>query len=264
MNILMQDLTLEYDTDDGSIIAVDEFDLAIDSGAFVSIVGPSGCGKSSLLNLVGGFIQPTGGNIYVGGEVVTEPGPDRGFIFQDYALFPWKTVLKNVKFGLANVHTDWSDSKIEDTALDYIAQVGLDGFETQYPKELSGGMKQRVAIARTLAYEPEILLMDEPFGALDAQTRESLQDDILDIWADSETTVMFVTHDIDEAVYLSERVEVMTAHPGSNKTSIDTEFPHDRSVHREDIFSTETFNRAQRKVREAVREEFEKSATAAD
>jgi len=260
----MRDLTLEYDTDGGSITAVDDFDLMIESGAFVTIVGPSGCGKSSLLNLVGGFIKPTGGNIYVGGDVVSEPGPDRGFIFQDYALFPWKTVLENVKFGLNNVNTDWKDSRIEETALEYINQVGLDGFETQYPKELSGGMKQRVAIARTLAYEPEILLMDEPFGALDAQTRESLQDDILDIWSDSDTTVMFVTHDIDEAIYLSEKVEVMTAHPGTNKTSINTDFAHDQSAHREDIFATSEFEEAQRMVRAAVREEFEKSETAAD
>jgi len=264
MNIQMQDLTLKYDTDEGSITAIDDYELAIDSGSFVSIVGPSGCGKSSLLNLVGGFIKPTTGNIYIGGELVSEPGPDRGFIFQDYALFPWKTVLENVKFGLNNVKTEWDDSQIEDTAFEYIEQVGLDGFESQYPKELSGGMKQRVAIARTLAHEPKILLMDEPFGALDAQTRESLQDDILDIWVDSETTVMFVTHDIDEAICLSEKVEVMTAHPGTNKTSVDTNFAHDQTTHREDIFSTAEFEEAQRKIRAAVREEFEKSETAAD
>ena len=262
MNIHMEDLGLTYETKKESIKAIDNFDLTIDSGSFVSIVGPSGCGKSSLLNLVGGFIKPTVGNIYVGGNLVEEPGPDRGFIFQDYALFPWKTVLQNVKFGLKHVKTDWDDSKIEDTALEYIEQVGLDGFENQHPKELSGGMKQRVAIARTLAYEPHILLMDEPFGALDAQTRESLQDDLLEIWADTDTTIMFITHDIDEAIYLSETVEVMTSHPGTNKTSVDTDFSSKHSNLREDVFATPEFEEAQRKVRAAVREEFKRSETA--
>ena len=258
-NVSIEDVTLVYDTGSEEIEAVKDFSLDVDSQNFVSIIGPSGCGKSSLLYMVGGFISPTGGKMSVGGSPVTEPGPDRGFIFQEYALFPWKTVMGNVKFGLRHVHRDLGSEEINSIAQDYIDRVGLTGFEDQYPKELSGGMKQRVAIARTLAYDPDILLMDEPFGSLDAQTREILQEDLLDIWTESKKTILFVTHSIEEAVYLSNDIVVMTSHPGTNKKRIPVDV--DRSLSREDVFSSEAFDEAAREARIAVREEIEKKET---
>jgi NitT/TauT family transport system ATP-binding protein len=199
--------------DGGTHLALDAIDLAVADGEFVSILGPSGCGKSTLLYIVGGFVPPSGGSVTVSGRPVTGPGPDRGPVFQEFALFPWKTVLGNVAYGLREAGV--SRREAEDRARALIAQVGLKGYETFYPKELSGGMKQRVAIARTLAYGPAILLMDEPFGALDAHTRLKLQNDLLALWERDRKTVLFVTHAVDEAVYLSDRVVVMTGQPGA-------------------------------------------------
>jgi NitT/TauT family transport system ATP-binding protein len=195
-------------------------------GEFVSILGPSGCGKSTLLYIVGGFVQPTAGTVAVNGAPVTGPGPDRGPVFQEFALFPWKTVLGNVMYGL--IEQGVPRAKAEAKARALIALVHLEGYENFYPKELSGGMKQRVAIARTLAYGPGILLMDEPFGALDAHTRTGLQHELLEIWERDRKTVLFVTHSVEEAVFLSDRVVVLTRSPGRIKAVVDIDLPRPR------------------------------------
>ncbi|MFF9362407.1 ABC transporter ATP-binding protein [Streptomyces griseoluteus] len=195
--------------------ALDGIDLEIADGEFVVLVGPSGCGKSTLLELLGGLAQPTGGRILLDGEPVTGPGLDRGIVFQQYALLPWRTAQGNVEFGLEATGVPRRQRVAR--AREFLDLVGLTGFEDRHPHELSGGMRQRVAIARSLAYDPDVLLMDEPFAALDAQTRESLQDELLRIWQRTGKTVVFITHGIDEAVYLGQRVAVMTSRPGRIK-----------------------------------------------
>jgi len=207
-------------------LALSDISLTIEDGAFVSILGPSGCGKSTLLYIVGGFVSPTAGVAKVRGKAVTGPGPDRGPVFQEFALFPWKSVLGNVMYGPRQQGVKSAEAEAQSRAL--IEMVGLKGFEHFYPKELSGGMKQRVALARTLAYHPAVLLMDEPFGALDAHTRRRLQDDLLGIWERDRKTVLFVTHSVDEAVFLSDKVVVMTRSPGRIKTVIDIDLPRPR------------------------------------
>lgn len=244
-------VTHVYDSGGERVTALSDVSVTADDGEFVSVIGPSGCGKSTLLYLVGGFIQATEGAVTVDGDPVDGPGPDRGVIFQEYALFPWKTVEENVTFGLRHAGTDVDD--VAATAQAHIDQVGLDGFESAYPKELSGGMKQRVAIARTLAYDPEILLLDEPFGALDAQSKEVLQEDLLDIHRETGKTVLFITHDIEEAVYLSDRVVVLSAHPGTVKTSFSVDV--DRNQPRDEVLGTEPFRDVASRARRAVREE---------
>jgi NitT/TauT family transport system ATP-binding protein len=195
--------------------ALEGIDLQIAAGEFVVLVGPSGCGKSTLLDLLGGLTRPTGGRILLDGAPVTGPGLDRGIVFQQYALLPWRTALGNVEFGLEATGVPRRQRAAQ--AREFLDLVGLSGFEDRHPHELSGGMRQRVAIARSLAYDPDVLLMDEPFAALDAQTRESLQDELLRIWQRTGKTVVFITHGIDEAVYLGQRVAVMTSRPGRIK-----------------------------------------------
>ena len=207
-------------------LALSGISLAIEDGAFFSILGPSGCGKSTLLYIVGGFVSPTTGVAKVRGKAVTGPGPDRGPVFQEFALFPWKSVLGNVMYGPRQQGVKSAEAEAQSRAL--IEMVGLKGFEHFYPKELSGGMKQRVALARTLAYHPAVLLMDEPFGALDAHTRTRLQNDLLNIWERDRKTVLFVTHSVDEAVFLSDKVVVMTRSPGRIKKVIDIDLPRPR------------------------------------
>ncbi|HEU0158127.1 MAG TPA: ABC transporter ATP-binding protein, partial [Hyphomicrobiaceae bacterium] len=192
----------------------------------VAILGPSGCGKSTLLYVVGGFVPPSSGKVLVNGRAVTGPGPDRGPIFQEFALFPWKTVLGNVMYGLREQGVP--KAQAESKARTLISLVHLAGYEDFYPKQLSGGMKQRVAIARTLAYGPKILLMDEPFGALDAHTRTGLQRELLEIWERDRKTVLFVTHSVEEAVFLADRVVVLTRSPGRIKAMIDVDLPRPR------------------------------------
>jgi NitT/TauT family transport system ATP-binding protein len=209
-----------------SHLAISDISLRIEDGAFVSILGPSGCGKSTLLYIVGGFVNPTEGVAKVKGAAITGPGPDRGPVFQEFALFPWKNVLGNVMYGLRQQGVPRADAEAQSRRL--IEMVGLKGFENFYPKELSGGMKQRVAIARTLAYKPAVLLMDEPFGALDAHTRTRLQNDLLNIWERDRKTVLFVTHSVDEAVFLSDRVVVMTRAPGRLKQTVEIDLPRPR------------------------------------
>jgi NitT/TauT family transport system ATP-binding protein len=209
-----------------SHLAISDISLRIEDGAFVTILGPSGCGKSTLLYIVGGFVNPTEGVAKVKGAAITGPGPDRGPVFQEFALFPWKNVLGNVMYGLRQQGVPRAEAEAQSRRL--IEMVGLKGFENFYPKELSGGMKQRVAIARTLAYKPAVLLMDEPFGALDAHTRTRLQNDLLNIWERDRKTVLFVTHSVDEAVFLSDRVVVMTRAPGRIKEIVEIDLPRPR------------------------------------
>src|SRR4029077_5077265 len=207
-------------------VALSDISLTVTNGAFVSILGPSGCGKSTLLYIVGGFVRPTKGSARMKGKAITGPGPDRGPVFQEFALFPWKSVLGNVMYGPRQQGVKHGEAEAQACAL--LEMVGLRGFEHFYPKELSGGMKQRVALARTLAYHPAVLLMDEPFGALDAHTRTRLQNDLLNIWERDRKTVLFVTHSVDEAVFLSDKVVVMTRSPGRIKTVIDIDLPRPR------------------------------------
>jgi NitT/TauT family transport system ATP-binding protein len=207
-------------------LAISDISLAVDDGAFVSILGPSGCGKSTLLYIVGGFVKPTRGVVKMKGKAITGPGPDRGPVFQEFALFPWKSVLGNVMYGPRQQGVKAAESEAQARAL--LEMVGLKGFEDFYPKELSGGMKQRVALARTLAYHPEVLLMDEPFGALDAHTRTRLQNDLLNIWERDRKTVLFVTHSVEEAVFLSDKVVMMTRSPGRIREIVDIDLPRPR------------------------------------
>jgi NitT/TauT family transport system ATP-binding protein len=210
--------------------ALADVSFSVAEGEFCCVVGPSGCGKTTLLRALAGLDDPDGGSILVGGDPVTGPGLDRGMVFQEYALFPWRTVRGNVRFGLDRPACDCPDCEGRVRAL--IDLVGLDGFEDAYPKELSGGMKQRVGIARALAPDPEILLMDEPFGSVDARTRDGLHAELLDIWTRTERTVVFVTHDIDEAVTLADRVVVMDADPGTVQSTfpIELERPRERTA----------------------------------
>ncbi|HSQ03946.1 MAG TPA: ABC transporter ATP-binding protein [Burkholderiales bacterium] len=203
------------------VLALDDVSLEVRGREFVALLGPSGCGKSTLLYLIGGFMPVERGTISVDGRRVAGPGPDRGIVFQHFALFPWKTVRENVLYGLEK--QGLARQEREQRARQYIDMVGLRGFEESYPSQLSGGMKQRAAIARTLAIDPKILLMDEPFGALDAQTRSLMQSELLGIWRRSPTTVIFVTHDVQEAVYLAQRVVVMSARPGRVKAIVETD-----------------------------------------
>jgi NitT/TauT family transport system ATP-binding protein len=207
-------------------LALSDISLTIEEGAFVSILGPSGCGKSTLLYIVGGFVSPTQGTAAMKGKPIKGPGPERGPVFQEFALFPWKSVLGNVMYGPRQQGVKATDAETQARAL--IEMVGLKGYENFYPKELSGGMKQRVALARTLAYHPEVLLMDEPFGALDAHTRTRLQNDLLSIWERDRKTVLFVTHSVEEAVFLSDKVVMMTRSPGRIREVIDIDLPRPR------------------------------------
>lgn len=217
---------LNYPTIDGDVEAVCDVDLHVCPGEFVSIVGPSGCGKSTLLNALAGFLKPTFGTVEVDGAPICGPGADRGMIFQHYSLFPWKTVIENVEFGLKMKGVDAARRRTAARTL--LALTGLSDFENHYPERLSGGMKQRVGIVRALATGPRILLLDEPFGALDAQTRVIMQQILTNIWQQLRISVLFVTHDIDEAVFLSDRVYVMSAKPGSIKAEIKVPLPRPR------------------------------------
>jgi len=207
------------------VLALDDVSLAVGDREFLVLLGPSGCGKSTLLYLVGGFLPVEQGTIQVEGRPVDGPGPDRGIVFQHFALFPWKTVTQNVLYGLEKKGLQRGERLR--VAQEFIELVGLTGFEDSYPAQLSGGMKQRAAIARTLAIDPSILLMDEPFGALDAQTRSLMQAELLRIWQRSRKTVIFVTHDVQEAVFLAERIAVMSARPGHIKEIVEARFDRD-------------------------------------
>ena len=216
-----------YQGRSGEVVALNGVDMEIRENEFVCVVGPSGCGKSTLLNIIAGLERPTSGRVCVKGKEVVNPGSERGVIFQQYALFPWLTVKKNVKFGLKLRGV--KEPELSEIADKYIRLVGLEEFGDSYPKELSGGMKQRVAIARAYAVNPEILLMDEPFGALDAQTRTQLQTELLETWEKEKKTCFFITHDVEEAIILAQRVVIMSARPGRVKEIVPVNIPYPRT-----------------------------------
>ncbi len=226
-HIEARDITLTYQTPSGAVPAVQSVSFGIDTSEFLCIVGPSGCGKSTLLNIVAGFLSPTAGEIRIGGAPVKGYGTDRGVVFQDFAqLFPWRTALGNVAFGLEMKGVPKAER--EAIAREQLRLVKLENFARSYPHHLSGGMQQRVAIARALAYNPAVLLMDEPFAALDALTRDEMQRLLADVWRTTRKTVVYVTHNVAEAVYLADRVLVMTAHPGRVKTEVSIGLPRPR------------------------------------
>jgi NitT/TauT family transport system ATP-binding protein len=218
-HIEVRDVSLVYDTPSGQVTGVQSASFSIEASEFLCLVGPSGCGKSTLLNIIAGFLAPTGGEIRIGGKIVTGHGMDRGIVFQDFAqLFPWRTALGNVAFGLEM--KGMGKAEREEIALQQLRLVKLEKFVRSYPHHLSGGMQQRVAIARALAYNPAVLLMDEPFAALDALTRDDMQRLLAEVWRETKKTVIYVTHNVAEAVYLADRVVVMTPHPGTVKTEV--------------------------------------------
>ena len=246
----LRDVGKEFAARERRVVAVERIDLAVGHNEFAAILGPSGCGKSTILNMVAGFEAPTRGQVLVDGEPVRTPGPRRGVVFQEAALFPWYTVLDNVTFGpkTRGVPVATYRPKVE-SLLDL---VGLRGFERHYPAELSGGMKQRVGLARVLVMEPEVLLMDEPFGSLDAQTRSAMQELLLSVWERHQQTVLFVTHDIEEALLLADTVLVMTARPGRIKTRITVDLPRPRTL---ETTTSVRFNELKRRLLGLVREE---------
>jgi NitT/TauT family transport system ATP-binding protein len=220
-------ITHEYDTGDGRITALRDVSFTVGASELVCVLGQSGCGKTTLLNLLGGFLTPTRGEILMGGRVVTGKGGDRGIVFQDFAqLFPWRTARRNVEFGLEMRKVPPAERR--ETALRYLGLVKLEAFAGVYPHQLSGGMQQRVAIARALAYNPSVLLMDEPFAALDAMTREEMQRLLVEVWQATRKTVVYVTHNVAEAVYLADRIVVLTPHPGTVKAELEVALPRPR------------------------------------
>jgi NitT/TauT family transport system ATP-binding protein len=242
------------DSRSGEVVALDGVDFEIAEKEFVTVIGTSGCGKSTLLSIIAGLEEETDGVVLVDDDYVVGPGRDRGVVFQSYTLFPWLTAQKNVEFALRG-----SGKERTETAREHLSLVGLERFGDSYPSQLSGGMRQRVAIARALSYKPEVLLMDEPFGALDAQTRQLMQELLTKVWEEHRLTVMFVTHDIDEAVFLSDRVLVMTARPGRIKEELRVDIPRPRTF---EILSSPEFFEYKSKLLTSVREESLRSAEA--
>jgi len=246
--VSVRGVTVEYGGGLGPAVA--DFNLEIKPGEFVCLLGPSGCGKSTVLNAIAGLFQPTAGSVHVDGEKVENPGAERGMVFQQPTLLPWKTVLDNVALGpLLNGH---SAQEAASTARSFLALVGLGSYERHYPSQLSGGMQQRVGIVRALANYPRVLLMDEPFGALDAQTRATMQEALLAIWSEFRTTVLFVTHDIDEAVFLADRVVVMSASPGRILEAMRVDLPRPR---RPEMLFGNVFTAVKRRCFELIRTE---------
>ena len=227
IKLQVRDLSKIYEDNGRAVVALEGVNLEVKESEFVMIVGPSGCGKTSLINIIGGLDEASSGEVLLDGKAVSGPGADRGMVFQGYSLFPWLSVQKNVEFGLKMKKIPAAERA--EHARKYISLVGLEGFEDALPRQLSGGMKQRVAIARTLANEPEVLLMDEPFGALDAQTRVVMQELLADISRRTGTTILFITHDIDEAVLLGDRIYVMSRRPGTVRDVITVDIPGERN-----------------------------------
>jgi NitT/TauT family transport system ATP-binding protein/sulfonate transport system ATP-binding protein len=235
--------------------ALQETHLQVADNDFICILGPSGCGKSTLLRIVAALDQPTTGRVLLDGQPVARPGPDRGMVFQSYTLFPWLTVRENICFGLREKGVPQAEQ--DRIAAHFIERVGLRGFESHYPKMLSGGMQQRTALARALANDPKILLLDEPFGALDNQTRALMQELLLGIWEADRKTVLFVTHDIDEAIFMANRVAVMTARPGRIKSDVRVDLPHPRHY---TVKTTPEFSAYKARLTEEIRAESIKTA----
>lgn len=227
-HLVFEDVRVSFTARSGTRLAVDQFSLDIPPGEFVCVLGPSGCGKSTVLNVVAGFVKPAVGRVRIDEAEISGPGPDRGIVFQEPTLLPWKTALQNVALG--PVIAGQGNTLGEATARTFLGMVGLGQFEQHYPAQLSGGMQQRVGIARALANYPRVLLMDEPFGALDAQTRAIMQEALLGVWSEFHTTVLFITHDIDEAIFLGDRVVVMSASPGKIIADITVPLPRPRQA----------------------------------
>ena len=249
-HIEVRELRLQFGTRRQQVLAVDGVSLEVHPGEFVSLIGPSGCGKSTLLNAVAGLVQTTEGGVFLDGRLIDGPGPERGVVFQQYSLFPWMTVRKNVEFGLKMQGLPASSR--ESSARTLLGLAGLLAFENHYPEQLSGGMKQRVGIVRALAASPKVLLMDEPFGALDSQTRMIMQQILTNMWQRFRLSVLFVTHDIEEAIFLSDRVYVMTARPGRIKAVVNVPLPRPRVA--ADMMS-EAFLQILQTLRSQIREE---------
>ena len=227
VKLRVENLSKKFDTPNGEILALNKINFQIFRREFISVIGPSGCGKTTLIRTLAGLEFPSSGNVFLEGKKMEGPGAERGMVFQDYTLFPWLSVKKNVMFGLEI--KGLGKLKAEAEAMEWLDIVGLGKFADAYPEQLSGGMKQRVAIARSLANRPEILFLDEPFGALDAQTRSSMQAYLLKIWQNVDVTVFFVTHDLDEAIYLSDRILVLRANPGEIDELIEVPVPRPRA-----------------------------------
>lgn len=239
-----------FSTKSGQVVALDQTSFSVAEGEFVTILGPSGCGKSTILRVVAGLEEPTFGHVYLDGKEIKGPGPDRGMVFQSYTLYPWLTVKDNITFGLDLKGVPKKEQ--DEIARHYLDLIGLKGFDKHYPIQLSGGMKQRVAIARALANDPQILLMDEPFGALDAQTRTIMQEILLKVWEESKKTILFITHDVEESIFLGDSIYVMTARPGRLKKNIKVPLPRPRDYHNK---SSEEFLALKQELLELIREE---------
>ncbi len=246
-HIVVDHVSKVFQTDTRELVALQDISLTIPQGQFVCLLGPSGCGKSTLLNAIAGFSLPTSGTVTSDGKTVTEPGPERGMVFQEYALFPWMTVAQNVAFGLEI--KGMAKEQITQRVDTLLGMLSLSDFRHRFPKDLSGGMRQRVAIARVLALDSPIMLMDEPFGALDALTRRNLQDELLRIWSELKKTIVFVTHSIEEAIYLADRIIVMTYRPGTIKRDLMVELPRLRDP------AAPEFNALKRELGELVMQE---------
>lgn len=251
VEIVISGVTKKYERRDGEFLALDRVDLEIEKNEFVCVVGPSGCGKTTLLNMIAGLFPPTTGSIQVRGEEVQGPGKGKGVVFQQYALYPWLTVEKNVEFGLKMKGKPEKERK--EIAKRYIKTVGLEDFSSAYPKELSGGMKQRVAIARAYAANPDVLLMDEPFGALDAQTRAQLQENLLNTWQKERKTCFFITHDVEEAVLLATKIIIMSAGPGRIREIVEVNLPYPRN---QETKLTKEFNELKNNIWNKVYKEY--------
>jgi NitT/TauT family transport system ATP-binding protein len=249
-HIDVRHLSMSFGSAPQRVQAISDVSLHVAPGEFVSIIGPSGCGKSTLLNVVAGFTQASQGEVLLDGRAITGPGSDRGVVFQQYSLFPWMSVRKNVEFGLKMKGV--SPGKRETTARTLLGLAGLLSFENHYPDQLSGGMKQRVGIVRALATSPQVMLMDEPFGALDSQTRVVMQQILTNMWQRMRLSVLFITHDIEEAIFLSDRVYVMTARPGRIKAEIEIPLPRPRTA---EMMSSVVFTQVLHKLRNLIREE---------
>ena len=257
VRIRFDDVGVDFPTANGPMRVVDGVSLDVRQGEFVSIIGPSGCGKTTLMNMVGGFVKPSRGVVLLDNSPITGPGPDRGVIFQEYGVFPWLTVRGNIEFGLG-LRANAAHAGRRDEIVDrYLALMGLADFAAHYPKHLSGGMRQRLALARAYAVQPEFLLMDEPFGALDAQTRTAMQDLLLHVLASEGKTVLLVTHSVDEAIYLSSRIVVVTARPARVRTIIDVPFSYPRQ---ESVHEDYRFAELRARIRALVMEEYEAQA----
>ena len=250
-------VAVDYPTADGPMRVLDGIDYEIRQGEFVSVIGPSGCGKTTMMNIVAGFVQPTEGQVLLDGRPIAGPGPDRGVIFQEYGVFPWLTVKENIAFGLTLRANQTSRAERDEICQRYMELMGLADFANHHPKHLSGGMRQRLALARAYAVKPQFLLMDEPFGALDAQTRSAMQDLLLQVLLAEDKTVMLITHSVEEAIYLSSRIVVVTARPARIRTVIDVPFGYPRA---ENLHEDPRFGELRSRIRSLVMEEYARQA----